>query len=158
MHLSSFSPFFLFFRPLYLPLRVLFTAESFSLSSNIIVDTATFHLRYSSPSRLEDCPLDTTIMKSFYPSNHSIIYVGMVISTIHILSCRWLSGLCFLFPFLIRFILDDSALYLSDKCETDTVDLRRGETHNEYVCTGYIHYRIVVENTVLCYQQLCSLS
>uniref|UniRef100_A0A6Q2Y6F5 Autophagy related 2A n=1 Tax=Esox lucius TaxID=8010 RepID=A0A6Q2Y6F5_ESOLU len=34
------------YRPLYLPLRVLFTAESFSLSSNIIVDTATFHLRY----------------------------------------------------------------------------------------------------------------
>ncbi|XP_016894777.1 autophagy-related protein 2 homolog A [Cynoglossus semilaevis] len=60
------------YRPLYLPLRMLFTAESFSLSSNIIVDTATFHL---------------------------------------------------------RFILDDSALYLSDKCETDTVDLRR-----DYVC------------------------
>uniref|UniRef100_A0A3Q3JKP4 Autophagy related 2A n=1 Tax=Monopterus albus TaxID=43700 RepID=A0A3Q3JKP4_MONAL len=60
------------YRPLYLPLRALFTAESFSLSSNIIVDTATFHL---------------------------------------------------------RFILDDSALYLSDKCETDTVDLRR-----DYVC------------------------
>ncbi|KAI4819297.1 hypothetical protein KUCAC02_004550 [Chaenocephalus aceratus] len=60
------------YRPMYLPLRVLFTAESFSLSSNIIVDTATFHL---------------------------------------------------------RFILDDSALYLSDKCETDVVDLRR-----DYVC------------------------
>lgn len=45
---------FLCFRPLYLPLRVLFTAESFSLSSNIIVDTATFHLRYGSPTRLED--------------------------------------------------------------------------------------------------------
>ncbi|KAM4732434.1 autophagy-related protein 2 homolog A [Anableps anableps] len=60
------------YRPLYLPLRVLFTAESFSLSSNIIVDTATFHL---------------------------------------------------------RFILDDSALYLSDKCDTDTVDLRK-----DYVC------------------------
>uniref|UniRef100_A0A8C7ZQB0 Autophagy related 2A n=1 Tax=Oryzias sinensis TaxID=183150 RepID=A0A8C7ZQB0_9TELE len=60
------------YRPLYLPLRALFTAESFSLSSNIIVDTATFHL---------------------------------------------------------RFILDDSALYLSDKCEVDTVDLRR-----DYVC------------------------
>uniref|UniRef100_A0A1A8BFY2 Autophagy related 2A n=1 Tax=Nothobranchius kadleci TaxID=1051664 RepID=A0A1A8BFY2_NOTKA len=60
------------YRPLYLPLRVLFTAESFSLSTNIIVDTATFHL---------------------------------------------------------RFILDDSALYLSDKCETDTLDLRR-----DYVC------------------------
>uniref|UniRef100_A0A8C9WNT2 Autophagy related 2A n=1 Tax=Scleropages formosus TaxID=113540 RepID=A0A8C9WNT2_SCLFO len=60
------------YRPLYLPLRVLFTAESFSLSSNIIVDTATFHL---------------------------------------------------------RFILDDSALYLSDKCESDAVDLRR-----DYVC------------------------
>ncbi|XP_051506271.1 autophagy-related protein 2 homolog A-like [Myxocyprinus asiaticus] len=60
------------YRPLYLPLRLLFTAESFSLSSNIIVDTATFHL---------------------------------------------------------RFILDDSALYLSDKCESDTVDLRR-----DYVC------------------------
>uniref|UniRef100_A0A673MS44 Autophagy-related protein 2 homolog A-like n=1 Tax=Sinocyclocheilus rhinocerous TaxID=307959 RepID=A0A673MS44_9TELE len=60
------------YRPLYLPLRVMFTAESFSLSSNIIVDTATFHL---------------------------------------------------------RFILDDSALYLSDKCESDTVDLRR-----DYVC------------------------
>lgn len=28
--------------------------------------------------------------------------------------------------FLIRFILDDSALYLSDKCDSDTVDLRRG--------------------------------
>ncbi|KAI7801585.1 putative autophagy-related protein 2-like protein A, partial [Triplophysa rosa] len=60
------------YRPLYLSLRVLLTAESFSLSSNIIVDTATFHL---------------------------------------------------------RFILDDSALYLSDKCESDTVDLRR-----DYVC------------------------
>ncbi|CAB1325069.1 unnamed protein product [Coregonus sp. 'balchen'] len=60
------------YRPLYLPLRVLFTAESFSLSSNIIVDTATFHL---------------------------------------------------------RFILDDSAMYLSDKCESDVVDLRR-----DYVC------------------------
>ncbi|XP_038142463.1 autophagy-related protein 2 homolog A [Cyprinodon tularosa] len=60
------------YRPLYLPLRVLFTAESFSLSSNIIVDTATFHL---------------------------------------------------------RFILDNSALYLSDKCETDIVDLRK-----DYVC------------------------
>lgn len=60
------------YRPLYLPLRVLFTAESFSLSSNIIVDTATFHL---------------------------------------------------------RFILDDSALYLTDKCDSETVDLRR-----DYVC------------------------
>uniref|UniRef100_A0A6Q2ZEL9 Autophagy related 2A n=1 Tax=Esox lucius TaxID=8010 RepID=A0A6Q2ZEL9_ESOLU len=60
------------YRPLYLPLRVLFTAESFSLSSNIIVDTATFHL---------------------------------------------------------RFILDDSALYLTDKCESDIVDLKR-----DYVC------------------------
>ncbi|XP_062856469.1 autophagy-related protein 2 homolog A isoform X2 [Trichomycterus rosablanca] len=60
------------YRPLYLPLRVLLTAESFSLSSNIIVDTATFHL---------------------------------------------------------RFILDDSALYLSDKCESETVDLKR-----DYVC------------------------
>ncbi|KAF7707420.1 autophagy-related protein 2 homolog A [Silurus meridionalis] len=60
------------YRPLYLPLRVLFTAESFSLSSNIIVDTATFHL---------------------------------------------------------RFILDDSALYLTDKCESETVDLKR-----DYVC------------------------
>uniref|UniRef100_A0A8C9ZHY2 Autophagy related 2A n=1 Tax=Sander lucioperca TaxID=283035 RepID=A0A8C9ZHY2_SANLU len=64
------------YRPLYLPLRMLFTAESFSLSSNIIVDTATFHL---------------------------------------------------------RFILDDSALYLSDKCESDTVDLRRGKTHDTRV-------------------------
>ncbi|RXM90775.1 Autophagy-related protein 2-like A [Acipenser ruthenus] len=31
--------------PLYLPLRVFLTAETFTLSSNIIVDTATFHLR-----------------------------------------------------------------------------------------------------------------
>lgn len=30
----------------------------------------------------------------------------------------------------VRFILDDSALYLSDKCETDVVDLRRGKTHD----------------------------
>lgn len=41
------------FRPLYLPLRVLFTAESFSLSSNIIVDTATLHLRYGPPNNPE---------------------------------------------------------------------------------------------------------
>uniref|UniRef100_A0A9J7X6R6 Autophagy related 2A n=1 Tax=Cyprinus carpio carpio TaxID=630221 RepID=A0A9J7X6R6_CYPCA len=58
------------YRPLYLPLRVLFTAESFSLSK------------------------DLTALKSSF-----------------------------------RFILDDSALYLSDKCESDTVDLRR-----DYVC------------------------
>ncbi|XP_051942118.1 autophagy-related protein 2 homolog A isoform X2 [Hippocampus zosterae] len=60
------------YRPLYMPLRLLLTAESFSLSSNIIVDTATFHL---------------------------------------------------------RFILDDSALYLSDKCDSKVVDLRR-----DYIC------------------------
>lgn len=60
------------YRPLYLPVRVLLTAESFSLSSNIIMDTSTF---------------------------------------------------------LLRFIMDDSALYLSDKCEVDNLDLRR-----DYVC------------------------
>ncbi|XP_055987729.1 autophagy-related protein 2 homolog A [Sorex fumeus] len=60
------------YRPLYLPVRVLLTAESFSLSSNIIMDTSTF---------------------------------------------------------LLRFILDDSALYLSDKCEVESLDLRR-----DYVC------------------------
>lgn len=32
-------------RPLYLPVRVLITAESFSLSSNIVMDTSTFLLR-----------------------------------------------------------------------------------------------------------------
>lgn len=47
------------FRPLYLPLRVLFTAESFSLSSNIIVDTATLHLRYGPPN------MNPTILYSF---------------------------------------------------------------------------------------------
>nr|XP_035119123.1 autophagy-related protein 2 homolog A isoform X3 [Callithrix jacchus] len=60
------------YRPLYLPVRVLFTAETFTLSSNIVMDTSTF---------------------------------------------------------LLRFILDDSALYLSDKCEVETLDLRR-----DYVC------------------------
>ncbi|XP_069500847.1 autophagy-related protein 2 homolog A [Ambystoma mexicanum] len=60
------------YRPLYLPVRVLITAETFTLSSNIIVDTATF---------------------------------------------------------LLRFILDDSAVYLSDKCGADAVDLRK-----DYVC------------------------
>ncbi|XP_059566161.1 autophagy-related protein 2 homolog A isoform X1 [Myotis daubentonii] len=60
------------YRPLYLPVRVLVTAETFTLSSNIIMDTSTF---------------------------------------------------------LLRFILDDSALYLSDKCEVETLDLRR-----DYVC------------------------
>ncbi|KAJ1066060.1 hypothetical protein K5549_013573 [Capra hircus] len=60
------------YRPLYLPVRVLVTAETFTLSSNIVMDTATF---------------------------------------------------------LLRFILDDSALYLSDKCEMETLDLRR-----DYVC------------------------
>uniref|UniRef100_A0A8C9PIR3 Autophagy related 2A n=1 Tax=Spermophilus dauricus TaxID=99837 RepID=A0A8C9PIR3_SPEDA len=60
------------YRPLYLPVRVLLTAETFTLSSNIVMDTSTF---------------------------------------------------------LLRFILDDSALYLSDKCEVETLDLRR-----DYVC------------------------
>uniref|UniRef100_UPI00398F0016 autophagy-related protein 2 homolog A n=1 Tax=Pristiophorus japonicus TaxID=55135 RepID=UPI00398F0016 len=60
------------YRPLYLPVRVLITAETFTLSSNIIVDTATFHL---------------------------------------------------------RFILDDSAVYLCDRCNSETVDLKK-----DYVC------------------------
>ncbi|KAJ1106499.1 hypothetical protein NDU88_003900 [Pleurodeles waltl] len=60
------------YRPLYLPVRVFITAETFTLSSNIIVDTATF---------------------------------------------------------VLRFILDDSAIYLSDKCTADAVDLRK-----DYVC------------------------
>lgn len=37
-------------RPLYLPVRVLVTAETFTLSSNIIMDTSTFLLRYAAPS------------------------------------------------------------------------------------------------------------
>lgn len=60
------------YRPLYLPIRVLITAETFTLSSNIIVDTSIF---------------------------------------------------------LLRFILDDSAVYLSDKCDVEMVDLRK-----DYVC------------------------
>ncbi|KAG8438091.1 hypothetical protein GDO86_008686 [Hymenochirus boettgeri] len=60
------------YRPLYLPVRVLITAETFTLSSNIVVDTSTF---------------------------------------------------------LLRFILDDSALYLSDKCDASVTDLRK-----DYVC------------------------
>lgn len=36
-------------RPLYLPVRVLVTAETFTLSSNIIMDTSTFLLRYTAP-------------------------------------------------------------------------------------------------------------
>uniref|UniRef100_A0A6I8RPR6 Autophagy-related protein 2 homolog A n=1 Tax=Xenopus tropicalis TaxID=8364 RepID=A0A6I8RPR6_XENTR len=60
------------YRPLYLPIRVLITAETFTLSSNIVVDTSTF---------------------------------------------------------LLRFILDDSALYLSDKCDAEVTDLRK-----DYVC------------------------
>ncbi|XP_044125665.1 autophagy-related protein 2 homolog A [Bufo gargarizans] len=60
------------YRPLYLPVRVLLTAETFTLSSNIVVDTSTF---------------------------------------------------------LLRFILDDSALYLSDKCEAEVTDLKK-----DYIC------------------------
>ncbi|XP_076971909.1 autophagy-related protein 2 homolog A isoform X2 [Tamandua tetradactyla] len=60
------------YRPLYLPARVLLTAETFTVSSNIVMDTSTF---------------------------------------------------------LLRFILDDSALYLSTKCGVETLDLRR-----DYVC------------------------
>uniref|UniRef100_A0A8D0LD16 Autophagy related 2A n=1 Tax=Sphenodon punctatus TaxID=8508 RepID=A0A8D0LD16_SPHPU len=60
------------YRPLYLPVQVLITAETFTLSSNIIVDTSIF---------------------------------------------------------LLRFILDDSAIYLSDKCDAEAVDLRK-----DYVC------------------------
>lgn len=32
-----------------------------------------------------------------------------------------------------RFILDDSALYLTDKCESETVDLRRGTDYSSVV-------------------------
>uniref|UniRef100_A0A670ZLI9 Autophagy related 2A n=1 Tax=Pseudonaja textilis TaxID=8673 RepID=A0A670ZLI9_PSETE len=60
------------YRPLYLPLRVLITAETFTLSSNIIVDTSVF---------------------------------------------------------LLRFILDNSTLFLSNKCEEETGDLNK-----DYVC------------------------
>ncbi|XP_074087234.1 autophagy-related protein 2 homolog A isoform X1 [Macrotis lagotis] len=60
------------YRPLHLPVRVLITAETFTLSSNIIMDTSTF---------------------------------------------------------LLRFILDDSAIYLSDKCGSEPLDLRK-----DYVC------------------------
>ncbi|XP_032089810.1 autophagy-related protein 2 homolog A isoform X2 [Thamnophis elegans] len=60
------------YRPLYLPLRVLITAETFTLSSNIIVDTSVF---------------------------------------------------------LLRFILDNSTLFLSNKCDTETGDLNK-----DYVC------------------------
>ncbi|CAH2325246.1 autophagy-related 2 homolog A [Pelobates cultripes] len=60
------------YRPLHLPIKVLVTAETFTLSSNIVVDTATF---------------------------------------------------------LLRFILDDSALYLSDKCDIEVTDLKK-----DYVC------------------------
>lgn len=38
--------------------------------------------------------------------------------------CRGSGPFSALFP--TRFILDDSALYLSDKCEVETLDLRRG--------------------------------
>lgn len=38
--------------------------------------------------------------------------------------CSGSSPFSALFP--PRFILDDSALYLSDKCEVETLDLRRG--------------------------------
>uniref|UniRef100_A0A3Q4G074 Autophagy related 2A n=1 Tax=Neolamprologus brichardi TaxID=32507 RepID=A0A3Q4G074_NEOBR len=41
---------------------------------------------------------------------------------------RWETFVHFCYV-VVRFILDDSALYLSDKCETETVDLRR-----DYVC------------------------
>uniref|UniRef100_A0A8C1SZB9 Autophagy related 2A n=1 Tax=Cyprinus carpio TaxID=7962 RepID=A0A8C1SZB9_CYPCA len=57
----------------------------------------------------------------------------------HLATCavdyRYSTSLWTLQPFTsalkssFRFILDDSALYLSDKCESDTVDLRR-----DYVC------------------------
>ncbi|XP_032812105.2 autophagy-related protein 2 homolog B [Petromyzon marinus] len=60
------------YRPQYLPLRAMITAETFSVSSNIIVDTSTS---------------------------------------------------------LLRFIIDDSALYLSEKINASSVDLRKN-----YVC------------------------
>lgn len=67
---------FLFPRPMYLPLRVLFTAESFSLSSNIIVDTATFHLRYSPPLTEHDRgPIKSTYFLNAVSLYH-IIWAG----------------------------------------------------------------------------------
>lgn len=93
---------------------MLFTAESFSLSSNIIVDTATFHLRYSLSVSCSSSVTDV-IFDSVFTQVHSSI------------SCKFAT--CFV---VVRFILDDSALYLSDKCEAETVDLRRGE--NSHSC------------------------
>nr|XP_012633460.1 autophagy-related protein 2 homolog A isoform X2 [Microcebus murinus] len=82
------------YRPLYLPVRVLLTAETFTLSSNIIMDTSTFLLRLTNTvGREQDIPSQDCCETQ------------------------------------VRFILDDSALYLSDKCEVETLDLRR-----DYVC------------------------
>lgn len=37
-----------------------------------------------------------------------------------------------------RFILDDSALYLTDKCESETVDLRRGTYYLSVVSVSFL--------------------
>lgn len=45
--------------------------------------------------------------------------------------------MCKNFYFFVRFILDDSALYLSDKCESDTVDLKRGKMDSTLLCAVF---------------------
>lgn len=50
----------------------------------------------------------------------------MLISVFGTLNLQKFKRIFFFFLILTRFILDDSALYLSDKCDTDVVDLRRG--------------------------------
>lgn len=49
-----------------------------------------------------------------------------------------------------RFILDDSALYLTDKCESETVDLRRG-TLTYLWCVGHS-----CESFLKCFLELIS--
>lgn len=89
-----------------------------------------------------------TQQQKMFPLKITIIDVGMIMSAVNIFemllsvcttiyelvtpSVRSLSKLCFCYA-VVRFILDDSALYLSDKCESDTVDLRRGKTHDTRV-------------------------
>lgn len=86
-------------RPLYLPLRSLLIVETFSISSSVSLDHSSSSLRYVGAFHL------TFVW--------SVIWKGYP---------TW----CFLSVLIFRIILDEAALFLSDKANVISVNLARG--------------------------------
>uniref|UniRef100_A0A8C4Q9H4 Autophagy related 2B n=1 Tax=Eptatretus burgeri TaxID=7764 RepID=A0A8C4Q9H4_EPTBU len=90
------------YRPLYLPVRALFTAETFSVSSNIVMDTSTSILRYGPLACTHDyvCVMDMGTLPRFELSCSNDL--------IHIRVC---SDSCALLMRLIQYFAADGDLY-----------------------------------------------